>query len=174
MRSKPPITALMLVAIAAYLLGVPTVVLWLSGDWHWVEGWIFGLWFAAFFGACLLWLYYKDPALLAERFRRPGSGGQSRSDLVILIGVKVGAIAWFVLPPLDRRFAWMPRLPLWNEICGTILLLGGSFYWHGPPPQPLEGIEVNRGGVPWISAQSVSILGRRSFILSASTHVVKL
>ena len=57
-----------------------------GGNWRWVEGWIFGIWYAALFGSCLAWLYFKDPALLAERFRKPGSGGQSRSDLIILIG----------------------------------------------------------------------------------------
>jgi protein-S-isoprenylcysteine O-methyltransferase Ste14 len=127
MRSTPIITALMFVATGAYLLGLPALLLWLSGDWRWVEGWIFGVWFGALFGACLLWFYYKDPALLAERFRRPGSGGEPRSDLAILIVVKVGCIAWIVLPPLDVRFGWTPRLPLWSELCGGILLLGGSF-----------------------------------------------
>ena len=70
----------------------------------------------------------QDPALLAERMRMPGSGGESRSDMAILIGVKVGWIAWIVLPPLDVRFGWMPRLPLWSEVCGGTLLLGGSFF----------------------------------------------
>jgi hypothetical protein len=26
-------------------------------------------------------------------------------------------------------------------------------YWHGAPPKPLEGVEVNTGGVPWRFAQ---------------------
>jgi hypothetical protein len=30
-------------------------------------------------------------------------------------------------------------------------------YWDGPPPKPVEGVEVNRGGVPWRFAPSVSI-----------------
>ena len=54
-------------------------------------------------GPALAWLYFKDPALLAERFRKPGSGGQSRSDLIILIGVKLGAIlAWFLCTVFRR------------------------------------------------------------------------
>lgn len=123
------IAALKLVALCAYLLMVPVLVLWLSGNSRWVEGWIFGVWFAALFGTCLLWMYFKDPALLAERFRKPGSGGESRTDLAILIGVKVGVIAWIVLPPLDARFGWTPRLPLWSEVCGIALLMVGSFFF---------------------------------------------
>ncbi len=125
--SKSAITALKFAAISAYLLGMPALLLWLGGNWRWVEGWIFGIWYAALFGSCLTWLYFKDPALLAERFRKPGSGGQSRYDLIILTWVKLGGIAWFLLPPLDVRFGWMPRLPLWVEVWGAILLLGGSF-----------------------------------------------
>jgi hypothetical protein len=75
----------------------------------------------------LLWLHYRDPGLYAERFRMPGNGGESRSDLAIVLALKARFVAWFVVPRLDVRFGWRPRLPLWCEVCGGILLLGGSF-----------------------------------------------
>ena len=128
MRHPPIITALLFVAADAYVLGIATLVLWLSGDWRWVEGWIFGVWLLSFFAVTGLWLHYKDPALLAERMRMPGSGGESRADMAILLVAKLGFIAWLVLPPLDVRFGWMRRLPLWSEVCGGIMLLGGSFF----------------------------------------------
>ena len=85
------------IIIGLQLAGLPVVfiglLLWLSGDWRWVEGWIFGVWWVSFFAAMLLWLRYRDPALYAERFRMPGSGGESRSDLAILIGIKVCGLA---------------------------------------------------------------------------------
>jgi protein-S-isoprenylcysteine O-methyltransferase Ste14 len=113
-----------LAALPVVFLGL---LLWLSGDWRWVEGWIFGVWWVSLFAAILLWLRSRDPALLAERFRMPGTGGESRSDLAIFIGIKVCGLALIVVPPLDLRFCWTPRLPLWCEVCGGILLLGGSF-----------------------------------------------
>ena len=127
MLSARMITTLKLAGATVYFLALPPLLLWLAGDWHWVEGWIFGIWFAASMGGCLLWLRYKDPALLAERMRTPGTGGESRSDLAILIGVKLCSIAWIVLSPLDRRFGWMPRLPFWCEVWGGVFLLAGTF-----------------------------------------------
>ena len=124
MRPTPIILGLMLAGLALVYIGL---LLWLSGNWRWVEGWIFGLWFVSFASALLLWLRSKDPALLAERFRMPGTGGESRSDVAILIAIKLCWLAFFVVPPLDLRFGWTPRLPLWCEICGGALLLGGSF-----------------------------------------------
>jgi len=124
MRSTPTIAGLLLAAVAVVFLGL---VLGLSGDWRWVEGWIFVVWWVSFFAFNLLWLRSRDPALLAERMRMPGSGGESRSDLAILIGIKLCGMALIVVPALDVRFGWTPRLPLWCEICGSILLLGGSF-----------------------------------------------
>jgi protein-S-isoprenylcysteine O-methyltransferase Ste14 len=124
MRPTPLIIGLQLVAGLVFFLGL---LLWLSGDWRWVEGWILGVWWVSFAAAILLWLYYRDPALYAERFRMPGSGGESRSDLAIVLALKACFIAWLVVPRLDVRFGWTPRLPLWCEACGGILLLGGSF-----------------------------------------------
>ena len=149
MRLKPIVTVLQFAGAGTYLLGVPALVLWLSGNWHWVAGWIFGIWFTATMGTCVLWLYYKDPALLAERFRRPGTGGQSRADLAILTGIKVVAMAWFVVPPLDVRFHWTPRLPLWSKAMAAILLPLGSFFvfrafTDNPFLSPLVRIQTER------------------------------
>jgi protein-S-isoprenylcysteine O-methyltransferase Ste14 len=127
MRPTPIITGLMLVAVPILALGFAALMLSLAGDWRWVEGWIFGIWWGCFAAALLLWLHYRDPALLAERMRMPGSGGESRSDVAILIGIKVCFLVLIVVPALDVRFHWTRRLPLWSEICGGILLLGGSF-----------------------------------------------
>jgi protein-S-isoprenylcysteine O-methyltransferase Ste14 len=147
MRRAPIIAGLQLVVVAAFFLGL---VPWLSGDWRWVEGWIFGAWWVVFDAAILLWLRSRDPALLAERFRMPGSGGQSHSDLAILAAIKACFVAFIVVPPLDVRFGWTPRLPLWSEVCGGILLLGGSFpmfraFTDNTYVSPLVRIQTERG-----------------------------
>jgi len=127
MRSTPIIAGFMLVAVPVGILGLAALMLWMSGDWHWVEAWIFSVWWVSFVAAILWWLHYKDPGLLAERMRMPGSGGESRPDVAILIGIKVCFLALIVVPALDLRFGWTTRLPQWSEVCGGILLLGGSF-----------------------------------------------
>ena len=124
----PPVSRLKLGITAVYLLIWPTLQLWVSGDWAWTEGWLFGLWFVALFISCIAWLYRKDPGLLAERYRRPGTGGQSRFDEFIVYGIVIGFVAWIVVPALDRRFGWTPRLPLWVEAGGGVLLLGAAFF----------------------------------------------
>jgi protein-S-isoprenylcysteine O-methyltransferase Ste14 len=127
--STPTVSPLKLVATGAYLLAFPALQLWLSGDWRWVQGWIFGLWLVALSAICIAWLYRRDPALLAERYRRPGTGGQSPADARIVYGLVLGFILWIVVPPLDaRRFGWTPRLPPWLEAVGGVLLLGAAFF----------------------------------------------
>jgi len=123
MRPTPTIIGLILAVAAVVYLGL---LLGLSGNWRWVEGWIFGVWWVCLAATVLVWLLYRDPALLAERMRMPGTGGESRSDLAILAGIKVCFLALIVVPALDARYGWTPRLPLWWEVCGGILLLGGS------------------------------------------------
>src|SRR5208283_2171322 len=128
MRPTSIITGLMLVAVPVGVLGFAALLLWLSGNWRWVEGWIFGVWWVSFVAALYLWLRFRDPALLAERMRMPGSGGESRADMAILFATKLCFLASLFVSALDVRFDWTPRLPLWSEVCGGLLLLGGSFF----------------------------------------------
>jgi protein-S-isoprenylcysteine O-methyltransferase Ste14 len=127
MPAMPTVSPLRLAATGVYLLSWPALQLWLSGDWHWVAGWAFGIWFVAVCAACVGWLYRRDPALLAERYRAPGTGGQSRADARIVYGIAAGFLAWIVVPPLDaRRFGWTPRPPAWVPVGGGALLLGAA------------------------------------------------
>ena len=54
----------------------PLIILGAGGNWQWVEGWLFALWFNLMVLANTTYLYIKDPALLAERRKRPGSDNQ--------------------------------------------------------------------------------------------------
>ena len=56
----------MLIFALIYVLIFPALLLLLSGDWRWVEGWIFTVWFVALCYTTILYIYRKDPALLAE------------------------------------------------------------------------------------------------------------
>ena len=108
---------------AGYLLVWPALMLFLAADWSWPEGWIFGGWFVAVGASTVAWLSRRDPGLLAERYRMPGTSGQSRRARIIVYVLTVGFIAWIALMPLDaRRFHWTPRLPLAVELVGDALL----------------------------------------------------
>ncbi len=107
------------------------------------------MWFVTLCAVCIAWLYRKDPALLAERYRRPGTGGQSRSDEFIVYGIVIGFIAWIVVPALDRRFCWTPRLPPWVQAGGGVLLIGAAFFLFrsfsdNPYLSPLVRIQTER------------------------------
>lgn len=102
--------------------------LWLGGDWRWVEGWIFAGWFTALCVVTVVWLQLKNPALLAERSRLPGTGGQRWWDVLLVGAIFVAWIAWLTLPPLDVRHGWTARLPRALEPVGAALLLPAAFF----------------------------------------------
>jgi hypothetical protein len=108
-----------MVLTAIYLLIFPALLLLLSGDWLWVEGWIFNLWFIALCATVIIYLYLNDPALLAERYQRPGSANQRGWDKYVVIGLVIGFILWIVIMPLDaKRYGWSAGFPLWLKILG--------------------------------------------------------
>jgi len=135
----------------AYVLALPVLLLWLSGNWRWPEGWVFTIWFLGLCYVTILYLYRNDPALLSERYRRPGTGGQSVWDLFVVIGLVVGFTAWIVLMPLDsQRFGWSPQLPVWLQVLGLAMLVGSSVlffrsYKDNPYVSALVRVQEDRG-----------------------------
>ena len=113
-----------------FVLLFPVLVLILSGDFFWPEGWIFSIWFIILCYSTILYLYQKDPALLAERYQKPGAGNQPTWDRHVLYGIVIGIILWIVIMPLDaKRFGWSPAFPLWLETLGLAGLAGSSFFF---------------------------------------------
>jgi len=111
------------------LLFFPALILGLGGNWRWVEGWIFALWFDAMMLSITLYLYMKDPALLAERAQLPGAKNQKAWDKYLLSAIYLDAIAWLIIMPLDaERFHWSPPFPLWVQVLGFLLLLPGLYF----------------------------------------------
>jgi protein-S-isoprenylcysteine O-methyltransferase Ste14 len=129
MGAKDPPSVIVLFLSLLSLVIWPTLLLFLAGDWRWGMGWLFGGWFVGLCASCIFWLYHHDPALLRERFRMPGSGGQKAWDQVLIYFVVVSFIAWVVIMPLDaKRFRWTPAWPAWLRPLGGALLLA-SWFW---------------------------------------------
>jgi hypothetical protein len=114
------------------ILIFPAVILFVSGNWLWLEGWIFSLWFDAMFLSNMVYLYRNDPALLAERSKAPGSDNQKQWDKYLLTGAYLMALVWFIIMPLDaKRFGWSPYFPVWLKVLGGVALLPSLYLIYG-------------------------------------------
>jgi protein-S-isoprenylcysteine O-methyltransferase Ste14 len=111
-----------------YILLFPAILLILSGDFTWPEGWIFSIWFLGLCYSTILYLSRKDPALLEERYKQPGTGNQESWDRYVVYGLLVGFIIWFFIMPLDaKRFGLSAGFPLWLKFFGGAGLAGSFF-----------------------------------------------
>ena len=134
-----------------FMLTVPALVLFLSGDWAWPEGWLFGAWYVIMGTSIMIYLYYENPALLAERFRRPGTGGEKKWDKYFLLAMGLAFLAWLVIMPLDaKRYGWTAGFPAWLKALGGIGLLVSLFFLYraftdNPFLSPLIRIQRERG-----------------------------
>jgi protein-S-isoprenylcysteine O-methyltransferase Ste14 len=115
---------------AIYILIFPVLILLLSGDWLWIEGWIFNIWFTALCAAVIIYLYRHDPALLAERFRQAGTSGERAWDRYVVYGLALGFALWIAIMPLDaKRYGWSAGFPLWLKIIGGLGLIPCFFFF---------------------------------------------
>jgi protein-S-isoprenylcysteine O-methyltransferase Ste14 len=111
-----------------FILIFPVLLLALSGNWLWPEGWAFSLWLLILSYSTILYLEQKDPALLVERYKKPGAGNQPGWDRYVVYGITIGFILWIVIMPLDaQRFGWSPAFPLWLQVLGFAGLIVSSF-----------------------------------------------
>ena len=115
------------------VLFFPALMLLLGGDGRWVEGWIFGLWLAVMIDSITIYLYLKDPALLAERAQAPGSKNQKAWDKYLLIAIYLIALLWLISMPLDaKRFGWSPIFPVWLKVLGGVVLIPALYLIYQP------------------------------------------
>lgn len=116
-----------LIGSLLYLSFFPVILFLLAGVWRWTEGWIFSAIFCALCFVTLIYLYFKDPALLKERFGSPIQEGQKAWDRVVLSLFFLEFLVWYAIMPLDaRRFGWSPAFPWWIKFVGAILLVIAS------------------------------------------------
>ena len=106
----------------------------ISGDWLWIEGWIFGVWIMTVSLSTTLYLYRHDPGLLLERYKMPGrKSGQKPWDVFFVAGIVVAFILWIVIIPLDaRRYHWTMAFPLWLKLLGAIFLMPSFVFLYRP------------------------------------------
>jgi len=134
-----------------YILLFPALLFVISGDFTWPEGWIFSIWFLGLCYTTILYLYRKDPALLEERYKQPGTGNQEGWDRYVVYGLLVGFILWFLVMPLEaKRFGLSAGFSLWLKFFGGAALAGSSFlffrsYTDNPFLSPLVRIQRDRG-----------------------------
>ena len=112
-----------------YILIFPVVLLIISGNWFWIQGWLFSIWFLGLSYTTIIYLYIYNPELLEERYRKPGSGEEKGWDKYFIYILLPSFIVWFVIMPLDaQRFDWTINFPLWLETIGFILLIVSGFF----------------------------------------------
>jgi protein-S-isoprenylcysteine O-methyltransferase Ste14 len=130
MSEGKSVSARRLAGSALFVMAWPALLFMLAGEARWIEGWLFTGWLIGLYATVTIWLYAKDPALLAER-RRPVSKASTnieRQDRVLVLLLFLGFAVWIVLMPLDaKRFGWTSLFSLRLEGLGAVLLLLSAF-----------------------------------------------
>ena len=125
---------LKLIGMAIFIIiFFPAVIITLSGNISWIEGWIFCIWFEIMMLTNILYMYKKNPELLTERLNAHGSHNQKKWDRYLLGSLFLLSALWIVSIPLDvQRFHWSPLFPLYIKIIGIVILIFAMYFLIRP------------------------------------------
>jgi protein-S-isoprenylcysteine O-methyltransferase Ste14 len=128
MAKKENISTVQLIFSLIFPAFFPTVIIALSGDLFWVEGWIWGIWFIALCVFTTLYLYMHDPALLKERFQKQGVNNQKPEQAYLIYLTFFIFLAWIVIMPIDAKKCSWTEFPLWLQTIGGLGLIPSFFF----------------------------------------------
>jgi protein-S-isoprenylcysteine O-methyltransferase Ste14 len=110
----------------------PAIIVLLSGNLAWAEGWILSIWFDVMMLSNMIYMYKKNPTLISERLNVYGSQNQKKWDKHLLASLFILAAFWFVAMPLDAKILGLsPRFPLFIKIIGCLLLFPSLYLLIG-------------------------------------------
>ncbi len=101
----------------------PAVIVLLSGNLAWTEGWVLSIWFDVMMLSNMIYMYKKNPTLFSERLSAHESN-QKKWDRHLLTSLFILSAFWLVAMPLDAQTLGLsPRFPLFVRMIGCLLLL---------------------------------------------------
>jgi protein-S-isoprenylcysteine O-methyltransferase Ste14 len=115
-----------MIAMLLYFLVTPGLLFLAAGTLRWWQGWVYAVLMFTGMIAGRLMVLRVHPGLLVERATAGSQANVKAWDrrLVPWIG-QIGPLLVIITAGLDRRFGWSPPLPLWLQLAGLGLLLGG-------------------------------------------------
>ncbi|MGA9398391.1 MAG: isoprenylcysteine carboxylmethyltransferase family protein [Anaerolineaceae bacterium] len=123
-RRKFDLTAILLGVVS--LIGLPLSLFLSAGRWDWLEGWVYvGLTLLSTLFSRLL-MARINPDLVVERARSMSADNVKSWDKWLMPYMAVlGPLFVFITAGLNKRWGWLPDLPLWLELLGIPLILAG-------------------------------------------------
>ncbi|MBV9349148.1 MAG: isoprenylcysteine carboxylmethyltransferase family protein [Patescibacteria group bacterium] len=107
----------------------PLTLFLLAGDWFWIQGWIWSIWFISLCWPGTIYLFFKDKDLLRERLKPMATDNQKKDAAYLVYGIGLAFVVWIAIMPLDaKRYMWTTHFPVSLEILGAALLLGALFF----------------------------------------------
>jgi protein-S-isoprenylcysteine O-methyltransferase Ste14 len=110
----------------------PAIIVLLSGNLAWTEGWILSIWFDVMMLSNMVYMYKKNPTLISERLNVYGSPDQKKWDKYLLTSLFILAAFWLIAMPFDVQILGLsPHFPLFIKIIGFLLLLPAMYFLVG-------------------------------------------
>lgn len=110
-----------LVAIIVLFLFAP------AGSFNFWQAWVYSIIFIMSSAAITVYLWKRDPELLARRVEVGPVAEKEKTQKIIQVFASLLFISILIVPSLDHRFGWS-NVPLYIVIIGDILVVLGFFF----------------------------------------------
>jgi protein-S-isoprenylcysteine O-methyltransferase Ste14 len=127
---KFALNPIFLICMSFLAIGIFAGIFFLtSRSWGWIEGWIYIGFFFVYITSELLILRKKNPMIIINRMKlkKHGLTEAEGADKWLMPIISISFTAVFLIPGFNEWYGWT-NPPIFVEIIGFILLLGGFYF----------------------------------------------
>lgn len=124
-NQKRPVGPRLVLQLAVFVFVVPFLPLLITGDWDWLEAWLFAVIYLLGFGISRTLAARRHPDILAERARFTEHADAAKWDKVLAPMVGLGGATLPLVSGLDALLSWSPSLSTTVQILALLAILCG-------------------------------------------------
>ena len=122
---RKSITPVLIIKLLFFIVFIPLLPLVISGNWTWLEGWVYAVIYTAGFVISRILAGKRHPDLITERAKFLDHEDTKEFDKILAPLLGIGGVLALITAGLDARFGWSTGFSPSLKILALAVILAG-------------------------------------------------